>query len=406
MKGVEVIRSKRTSTGYEVCFNYADDKAAAVKVAGDFGFYVKNDYRLLGAGFLLPAGDSSSNYLVGPESWRRSMDFRHINLDEKYYEIDMAKGEDGVWTASISLPCCCYTYYFSVSYDGKTWESKADPSAEKLMGDDLRAQFYVPYDYERQDDDWTWILPFADESKGGTLEYFTYDGVGGKSGLLCGVYLPAGYDPARPVPYKTLYLSHGARGDATDWFTLGNAKNIADRLMLSGDAESCVIVTMSNTEYREGDSLTSKWDYDACYDTLIEVLVPTIEGKYNVSKEGKDRAFAGLSRGAMFANEVFFHEPSAFGYYGIFSGSAAWDWMKWEDLEEMRKPHLYLGAGFGDYLLLNSLADEPDTSIQGLKALLEEYEVPYDDFVLVPGGHDWFAWSQLLRNFMLNSLWK
>ena len=401
-KGVEVVRSRKASSGYEAVFTYVDEKATDVKVGGNFGFYVKNDYRILGNGFLLPADDSPLNYLVEPESWRRSMDFRHINLDENFYERVMAKGADGVWTCSIALPSCCSVYYFAVSYDGgSTWEKQIDDSGAQY------SKFYVPYDYERQDDDWGWLSPLADSKKCGKVEYFTYEGVDGKKDLLCGVYTPLNYDAGREEPYKTLYLSHGARGDATDWFYLGNAANIADRQFLEGITEPFIIVTMSNSEYRQDKAnMLSKWDYDALYDNLIEVVIPEIEKRYNVSKEGKDRAFAGLSRGAMFATEVFYHEPSYFGYYGIFSASAAWDWMKWEDLAEMRKPHLYLGAGFGDHLLLNSLADEPDTSVQGFKALLEEFDVKYDDFVLVPGGHDWFAWSQLLRNFMLNSLWK
>ena len=56
------------------------------------------------------------------------------------------------------------------------------------------------------------------------------------------VYTPPNYDPARAKPYPTFYLSHGGGGNEMGWSIQGDAANILDNLIDSGQIQPIVVV--------------------------------------------------------------------------------------------------------------------------------------------------------------------
>ena len=54
---------------------------------------------------------------------------------------------------------------------------------------------------------------------------------------------------------------------------------------------------------------------------MLQGIIPAVEANYTVSKEPKDRAIAGLSRGASQTMAIARQHPGAFGYVGVFSFS-------------------------------------------------------------------------------------
>lgn len=415
--GVEVNENDASATGYTASFSYEDAEATNVNLVGGFQFYVKNDINVYSKGVTLTGNDSVANHLVGPDEWEADKDLVHVNDDSA--TIEMTKDENGVWTADVDLPGGSYLYQYSVSYDnGETYEKISDPAnlpelnAEPGSGQ-TRCKFFVPYDEKQGDEeyyDWSWLTPIEDESKQGTIEVVTYDGLDVEQ--YAQIYLPAGYDAEREEPYKVLYLSHGGGGNEADWFHQGNAANIIDRLIADGECEEFVIVCMLNEVYRDmfEDASNNNEYFLHCYENIRDYLIPYVEENYNISSETEDKAFVGLSNGAKLTDQIYINDPGAFGYFGFFSGSAAWAWPELEDYSEYKNADIYLGAGWADQLMMGvSYHTSGDKTLMGMKEQLDAAGIEYNDggsYVTVEGAHDWWVWPQLLRDYVSTTLWK
>lgn len=421
--GVSVIADSESTTGYTVEFTYANEEATNVSLVGGFQFYKSGDIHVYANGFVLPANDSQSNYLYGPDEWSAGMGLKHLN--DAGYKVEMEQDETGIWKTSLKLPGGCYLYQYAVSYDGgENFETIIDPANSTIYNTELgasqtRSQFFVPYDDKQMDEeyyDWSWVTPVENSEFAGQINAFSYDGLDGEQ--VAEIYLPAGYDEDREEPYKVLYLSHGGGGDEADWFYQGNAGNILDRLIEEGKCDPFIVVCMDNTVY--GDAFpTEKYGigyssndeyYLYCYENIKNYLIPFVEENYNVSTEVAGRAFAGDSNGAKLTTEIFINDPEQFGYYGLFSGSAAWAWPEMEDYSKYMNANVYLAAGWADQLMMqNSYHTSNDKTLMGIKELLDAAGIVYnkgENFVTVEGAHDWFTWPQIFRDYVVTTLWK
>lgn len=121
------------------------------------------------------------------------------------------------------------------------------------------------------------------------------------------VWTPPGYDPNRAKPYPVLYLLADAGQSYREWQELGRAKQILDNLAADGDLASMLVVMAD-----PGDA-----NYRA---EVLNGIVPTVEGAYNVAGDGDGRAVAGIGRGASQALGLALSDPGAFGSIGSMSG--------------------------------------------------------------------------------------
>lgn len=402
---VSTVENEDSVTGYTTTFTYSNADATNVKLNGSFYFMTENDENLKGMNYALPEGTGTYDFTIAPENWNKEGNYHHVFVDN--WSDDMVKGEDGVWTYSIDLPGGYYVYRLSVSYnDGAHYDLIADPSQPSrvdTMGvTSRRSVFYVPYDAEKQSetDDWTWATPLEDESQAGTVFHFNYPGYGDVYRAAM-IYLPNGYDAEREEPYKVLYISHGGGGNETDWFTQSHADFIADRKFASGEEEPFIIVTMNNTAFG--------WDYQVIHDNMKDYLIPYMEQNYNVVSDASGRAFAGLSMGGMTTNTLLYIEPELFGYYGIFSGSNIGSLSR-DDYSAFADARIFIGAGFADNAHINSsYQTDTDRTSLGLAETFDALGIAYNNgngLHLVQGGHDWYTWDLLLRDFIDEMLWK
>lgn len=405
--GVVVEANEASKTGYTAKFTFIDENATNVQVMGSFDFYKANDENLYSSGVNLAEGDSINNYTVSWENWDKDADLWHVGLDVT--PVDMEEdGDTGVWTCSVDLPGGSYVYRYNVSYnDGAYYQLVMDPgnppAVSKFASGDKRSEFFVPYDSEKQGviDDWTFIAPVENAEDKGTVMSFSYIS---KDDVVrpALIYLPAGYDAEREEPYKVLYLSHGGGGSDTNWFHQGHADEIMDRLVAEGKCEPFIIVTMNNQQFN--------WDYPAIYENLNDYLIPYMEAHYNVSAEVSGRAHAGLSMGSMTTSTLLFLDQSQFGYYGMFSGSNVAEFPEMDDYSSFDAPELYIGVGFADNAYINSsYQTDSDRTSLGLAEKFDELGISYNDgngMKIVQGGHDWYTWDQLLKDYILTTLWK
>ena len=135
------------------------------------------------------------------------------------------------------------------------------------------------------------------------------------------VYLPPGYHESSR-PYPVVYLLHGMWGDETNWAVKGEAANIADRLIATGEIPEMIIVMpdgFTDGYYINHYDKTVKWE-----DYFYEELIPQIESKYRVLKSRSTRAITGLSMGGFGSLYHALKHPDYFKYCYAMS-AAVWE---------------------------------------------------------------------------------
>ncbi|AFC29107.1 hypothetical protein PM3016_2219 [Paenibacillus mucilaginosus 3016] len=198
------------------------------------------------------------------------------------------------------------------------------------------------------------------------------------------VYLPYNYS-RDGKPFKVMYLSHGAGNPASEhsWTGKGVIQNQMDNMIASGGSEPFVVVSIDN--YATG------WNGD----NFLNVLVPAIEAKYNVSRDPADRAVVGFSRGAYFTHDVMKTGPDFADSYGLFSAYLPDSTMA-ADYTALSGKSIYIGVGIFDEYYWGTL------NIQ--KALAKD-GVSFSSHLL-NAGHDWYVWRLLYNDLVSKILWK
>lgn len=297
--------------------------------------------------------------------------------------LDMVKDEDGIW--SITVPPMdpdVYNYHFNILVPPATrFTSIIDPSNPTWNPAGINSQLYVPGPGAEWDS-------IQNVPHGRLQEVFYFSTVTNSQRPLA-VYTPPDYDTNERT-YPTLYLSHGAGGNHIDWTTQGVANNIIDNLIAQHKIRPMVVV-MTNFNGIPGGTEGYRLD-------LINSVVPAVEAMYRVNKNPDQRAFAGLSMGAIYASNILMKSPEAFGFYGIWSGSffSANDPGFANPLVYDRRG-IFISIGARDFLYQWSMAG---------MAVLDANHVPYQDLIIPGDCHTWFFWRESLYDFLTTMAFK
>ena len=399
--GATVVEDAASPTGYTAHFVFEKfrDDIVSVNLTGPFN-YVSPD---------LDVTDPANTYT--PQEYQNGM--YAANIVPAKLALGFAAAFAGTpmefdeaanaFVVSLPITSGSFNYGYSVTYADGTSESMADPTnpSPALMnpnsnittGDVTSSIVYGKWDAEKQSKspNFDYVLP--SENAKGTVTFVEYTGVLSDDQDL-GIYVPAGYDPNRAEPYKTVYASHGGGGSEVDWFAMGHVDNIADNL-----GADVIIVTMDNNSFG--------WDYAKIEDNVINYIIPYIEANYNVSKDAADRAFCGLSMGSMTTFHMFYEQPEAFGYYGAFSGSDMNAVVP--DAPGTDKPIFYITIGTCDIASEKVMPnnDENLKKYEDFIRYLEDHPMAnVIDGGYVPGSHDWFTWSYSFMSFITEVCWK
>lgn len=371
-------------------------------------------------------GDFAAN--VHPTTWSGEWTFENLEQDE-----------NGNYTISIPMISGAHYYYYQINYqisgeDNIRSVNIDDPknvspcrineeNSDSETGDITHSIVYGKWSEKQgKTPNLDYMTPY-DGSNKGTVEYVEYKGTRNENQDL-GVYLPAGYDADRTTPYKVIYLSHGAGGNETYWLNQPQGQNVMDHMIAENPDQEAIVVTMDNTLYN--------WDYYQIGENVINYIIPYIESHYNVSKEAKDRAFAGFSMGSMTTTYMAFHHADKFDYFGIFSGcnigNATFKDGFQYDGSKLRGENgeAYLKEVYENIEpsedLLNSVvftqAGNYDTAVHangfGLYGAYETIRdwgaqyMPEENFTdggFVYGSHDIYTWAQCLYNFAKDICW-
>jgi len=107
------------------------------------------------------------------------------------------------------------------------------------------------------------------------------------------IYFPADYDKGNRS-YPVLYLLHGYSDDETGWTQFGQAQEIADKTINSGDAPPMIIVMPDAEVTWYINTFDNKGRYE---DFFTDEFIPYIDANYRTRAKKEFRAVAGLSMG-------------------------------------------------------------------------------------------------------------
>ena len=302
----------------------------------------------------------------------------------------MAKGSDGVWTYT-SPPMKPGYYGYFVQIDGV---DAYDPNNLWIAAGRQRFENVVEVlggeEFARNDRN----IPH-----GAIAEVF-YRSPGVEFERRMRVYTPPGYGlKAETLP--TLYLLHGGTEAEDKWGKLGRAGFILDKLIAEGKAKRMIVVMPDG--YVADFRAPSGSEPDLLTADMLQGILPYVEANYTVSKEPRDRAIAGLSRGASQTMALAREHPGTFSYVGIFSFSrsrvnplrkkmeamkAEADWTALRDTLGKAKL-VYWSVGTED-------AGYPDSKVVWDLFKAKNVAVTTEPR---PGDHEWAVWRPSLRDF-------
>ena len=239
-------------------------------------------------------------------------------------EVAMAKGDDGVWSATIGpLKPEYYVYVFVV--DGVQAQDPRNIFRVRdgqRYGSALHIAGEFTSDYAVND------VPH------GTLHLVWYPSPALKMTRRLYVYTPPGYETSA-ARYPVFYLLHGGGGDEDAWTTLGRTPQIMDNLIAQGKAKPMIVV-MTNENSNQiaspdfvspraatapggpGNPMqgTAMLDFPK---SIITDLIPFIDKAYRTLPDRESRAIAGLSMGGGMTLLAAFNNLDTFAWVGIFS---------------------------------------------------------------------------------------
>jgi enterochelin esterase-like enzyme len=395
-------------TGYAVTFRYRNPRAKLVQIEGDWAFSSPGGTTSLSSEGLAPLQWRPGDFPINPDQLG---DFQ-AGVKLTWPIVDMKKNPaTDVWLYTTPLPSGVFDYSFVVDctrqqvapgYTGcPEIPDPANPPWNQQHGKThgssvTYSQVYVPSDRAFHTVDKKWEAP---TSPRGALADVTYRGTDGPPGLRgknhLALYTPPGYDPHRRPPYPTLYLSHGYDNNEIDWSTGGDAANILDNLIDSHQIEPMVVV-MPQAYWQAPPSPTME-RAAASARNLLHTVIPYAEKHYDVSKAASRRAFAGLSFGGVLATSLLLDHTREFASYGVFSPAPfSISSISRGQAAAIKDVRVLVGGGLGDPS--HSWATTDLTELQQAGAH------PATDFV--NGGHDWFVWRTLLRDFLTRVAFK
>lgn len=304
--------------------------------------------------------------------------------------IPMTKGEDGIWSATVSgLAPDIYGYSFNV--DGAVTLDPKNRATKKWINSENAVE--VPGATPP-----AWALKAVPH---GTIHRHTITSAAAGREYSFQVYTPPGYDARAAATYPVVYLCHGYGDDETAWAENGHANFIADNLIAAGKMKPAVIVMPHGHPIPFPLDRVEEYfvhNLVAMEKVVTGELVPFVEKQYNVGRTAEDRAIVGLSMGGGHSLGIGLPHPELFQWVGAFSSAvppgdpaANFPALLQAAKDHRRSPRLlWIAIGKDDFLLARN---------EAFRGWLTENHVAFT-YELSDGGHEWTNWRNYLEEFL------
>jgi enterochelin esterase family protein len=306
----------------------------------------------------------------------------------------MTRDADGVWSFTTEpLPSDVYNYSFNI--DGATVPDTANPQPRftrygegvGISTVEVRGNPPNPWDLQEVPHGSITHAFYVSKAVGAPRDYY--------------VYTPPGYDAKRRDPYPVLYLLHGLTEEASAWFTVGKADVMADNFIAQGKMKPVVMVATLGYGVTDISQLRGNKEQQLLHlarftSALLDEVMPRVESQYNIGRQQKDRAIAGLSMGGAEAMSIGLGHPERFAYVGGISPA-----LVMRDTDPA-KAYPALGPAMNrQYKLLYFSAGTEDGLMAGadaLKKYLDDKGV-HAEYVKMPGPHVWQVFRRSFASF-------
>jgi enterochelin esterase family protein len=306
--------------------------------------------------------------------------------------LKMAKGADGVWSATTDKAVEPDNYRYNFVVDGAV---VPDPQATTFSKERFgtRSTFEIAGDAGR-------FQAYDRNVPHGMVSQFEYwsQTLGAKR--RAHIYTPPGYQ-RNSRRYPVLYLVHGA-GDSDDsWTSTGHAHYILDNLIAAGKAKPMIVVMpFGHTPDRPGAGGNILGNQDFGND-LLQDLIPAIDATFRTEAKPQSRAMAGLSMGGAHTLQFGLPHSDVFRYIGIFSmglgvggdqeGVKRYETQHAAALARSAKEMkvVYYAMGKEDFLY---------SSVAPTRGVLERAGIRHT-YNETGGGHTWINWRRYLNDF-------
>jgi enterochelin esterase-like enzyme len=313
------------------------------------------------------------------------------------FNAEMTRGADGVWSfTSPILPPDVYNYYFNIDgvviADPANMEVRFEHYGETIGVSTVEIPGTPPNPWDVQKVRHGSIVRSRYQSKIANAEHDYY------------VYLPPGYDPQRKPAYPVIYLLHGLTEDATAWFTVGKANVMVDNYIAQNKMKPVVMVAplgydnLANIQLLTNDKSEQLHNLVVVTDALLSEIMPMVEKDYNISREHRNRAIAGLSMGGAQALSIGLAHPEKFAYIGAFSPAF---FLLDSNLDKAfaalspamntRYKLVYFSCGVDDQYYGGSVAFKSYLDGKGIKS----------EFLKMDGRHAWPVFRRSFANYAL-----
>lgn len=319
---------------------------------------------------------------------------KDVKVDICGRKYDMARDENGVWSATTDPLVEGFHYYFLI-IDGV---SVIDPASGTFYGCGKEASgIEIP-----ESPDASAYYTFDKSIPHGQVrECKYYSETEGKE-RRCFVYTPAEYETNTNSKYPVLYLQHGMGEDETGWHEQGRMANILDNAIAAGRAVPMIVV-MDNGNCshifgsRPGETME---EFGASFTpVMLNDLIPYIEKTFRVKTDRDSRAMAGLSWGGKETLDITLSNLDKFSHIGSFSGAL---FFLQGGLENAYNGVFKDPKAFNDkvkVLFLSMGSEENFGSAKISKALTDAgiNNIYYES----PGTHhEWLTWRRSLNQFI------
>jgi enterochelin esterase-like enzyme len=207
------------------------------------------------------------------------------------------------------------------------------------------------------------------------------------------VYLPPGYDQV-DRRYPVLFLLHGWPYDERHWDDLG-VDEVADARIVNGTLPPFIIVLPGADP--NGVYVNTSGGAQSFEQQLVNELLPHIDATYRSVQTREARAIGGISRGGVWALEIAFQHPDAFGIVGAHSPALEGNRAPpvYDPFTLLRQPgvealRIYLSAGDVDWAREKTGELHRALNEQGVASQFEVHS----------GGHFDQLWAQHIDEYL------
>jgi len=226
----------------------------------------------------------------------------------------------------------------------------------------------------------------------GKVDIRYYDSKTTKQTRRVHVYTPPDYERTTSR-LPVLYLLHGGDGEDSVWTAFGRAHVILDNLIADKIIPPMIVVMPNGYAYGWDSGIAADKQQADFQKDLVDDLIPFVQANYRASRDRKDRALAGLSRGGGQTLSIGLRHLNLFSRLGVFSAGSNNPQEAFKDVAADAKKVdeqldlLWIGCGTDDFAMPGAKRLDEFLTASGIE----------HTFRTTGGEHTWIVWRRYLK---------